>query len=394
MSVPSEVKLVLCFNGSSKVALSIPLAESKTFAVKPLKWLRYLGFIIYGRQGYISKFMNGSELDYTEEIEARSYYFVSDGELDFYTLRSFLTLLTFSGEPRFVDVDAMDNRTSSASDISTGTTGFRAALVERDGTCVLSGFPPSFCHACHLIPHSKGDSYMSSVFNHRREMYGLVDPLDGINDSRNGILLNAILHTALDAGDIAFLMTPNFALTVDDIPYHQPLDAGNPTNRLTLQHIRPSLFGPSQSHFSPHNSDARQPQDLSQWPPAIIADLSYASAVLRAWGTRDFNDYLREISMDSYYGGDDDGEDVSRGPTTPHQPTTRAERYERWSAGKERAVNPADRSAVGDVDVFDALLILPWARARERQRRLPDSETVVVPDNGNKIQAWLQSIEE
>ncbi|KAI9568598.1 hypothetical protein HD554DRAFT_2191442 [Boletus coccyginus] len=364
-SVPS---VVLYFNESSKVALSIPLAQSKTYAIKPLKWLRFLGFTIYGRQGYISKSMNGSELDYTEEIEAR--------------------------EPRFVDVDAMDNRTSSTSDLSTRVADFRGALHERDGTCVFSGDPPLFCHACHLIPHSKGDSYMSSLFDHRREMHGPVDPLDGINDTRNGILLNNYLHIALDAGGIAFLKTPNFALTVDDIPYHQPPDAGSPANRLTLQHISssppPTLF-----HVGPHNSDARQPQDISQWPPAIITDLSYASTALRAWGTKDFIEYIRENSMDSYYEDDDDGRDVLRGPTTPHQPTARAERYERWGARKGRAINPANQSIVGDMDMFDVLLNLPRIRAaREGKRRLPDSDAAVVADNENKIRAWLQSMEE
>ncbi|KAI9568616.1 hypothetical protein HD554DRAFT_2314212 [Boletus coccyginus] len=378
MSVPSDVKLVLCFNESSKVALSIPLAQSKTFAVKPLKWLRYLGFIIYGRQGYISKSMNGPELDYSEEIEALSYYFISDGE------------------PRFVDVDAMDNKTSSTSDISIAAAGFRSALIERDGTCVFSGAPVyPFCQACHLIPHSKGDDYMSSLFDHRREMYGPMDPLDGINDPRNGILLNNMIHVSFDTGGIAFLMTPNFALTVDDIPYYQPPSAGSPANRLTLQHIQPSPFGPSQSYSSPHNSDARQPQDLSQWPLAIIADLSYASTVLRAWGIKDFIEYVREKSIHHYYEDGDDGHDVSRGPTTPHQPTTRAERYERWSSSKRRALNPADQSPVGGMDMYDVLLSLPLVLAEgEGKRRLPDSDTAVATDDGNKVQAWLQSMQE
>ena len=53
-----------------------------TFTITPLEWLRFLGFAIYGRQGYISMSMNGPELDYTAQIEAHSYYFISDGKLD------------------------------------------------------------------------------------------------------------------------------------------------------------------------------------------------------------------------------------------------------------------------------------------------------------------------
>ena len=156
MSASSNVNLLLCFNDSSIDTLSIPLAECTTFALTPLKWLRFLGFIIYGRQGYLSTSTNGPELDYTVQIEARSYYFISNVELDSYRPRSVLTLLTFSGEPRFADVDAIDNRTSNASDILTGRADFRQNLIERDGPCVLTGDPNYI--ACHFIPHSKGDT--------------------------------------------------------------------------------------------------------------------------------------------------------------------------------------------------------------------------------------------
>ena len=82
----SNVELLLCFDDGSHPALSIPLARCSTFAITPLTWLRYLGFVIYGRQGRLSTSENGPELDYTARIEARSYYFISDGKLDSYTL--------------------------------------------------------------------------------------------------------------------------------------------------------------------------------------------------------------------------------------------------------------------------------------------------------------------
>ena len=48
--------------------------------------------------------------------------------------------------------------------------------------------------------------YMTNLFNGRRESYGLVDRLDNVNDTRNGILLYRGFHGDFDAGDIAFLM--------------------------------------------------------------------------------------------------------------------------------------------------------------------------------------------
>jgi hypothetical protein len=84
-----KVKLFLSFGGVNKLALSIPLAECRTFAVNPLKWLRFLGYAIYGKEGYLS--MSKPELegghahrpeigDYTADVEARAYYFVSQGK--------------------------------------------------------------------------------------------------------------------------------------------------------------------------------------------------------------------------------------------------------------------------------------------------------------------------
>jgi len=46
---------------------------------------------------------------------------------------------------------------------------------------------------------------MSSLFNHRREMYGLVEPLNDINDIRNGILLNVGFCRLFDLCEVAFL---------------------------------------------------------------------------------------------------------------------------------------------------------------------------------------------
>jgi len=68
-------------------------------------------------------------------------------------------LLTFSGEARLVDVNAVDDRTSDASDLTTRRLGrdFRANVIERDGTCMLTGDQVGQCTACHIIPHAKGN---------------------------------------------------------------------------------------------------------------------------------------------------------------------------------------------------------------------------------------------
>lgn len=83
-----EVKLWLSFGNVFKLALSIPLDECGTFAVNPLKWLRFLGFSIYGQEGYLSTSKTGTEInDYTADIEPRSYYFISEGKVNLHIIK-------------------------------------------------------------------------------------------------------------------------------------------------------------------------------------------------------------------------------------------------------------------------------------------------------------------
>ncbi|KIK06021.1 hypothetical protein K443DRAFT_307311 [Laccaria amethystina LaAM-08-1] len=288
-----KVRLQLSFPNETRVklALSIPLDKCNNFVTNPLKWLRFLGFAIYGREGHLSLSKNGPDLaDYTAAIEARSYFFVSQGA------------------PRLVDVDAADDRTSiMASTVTLRRRDFRINLVERDGTCVISGEMERWCTACHIIPHAKGSSYISNVVDHRGRPD---DNINDINDIRNGFLLANHLHATFGAGDIAFLKTPNFGLAVDDIPHHLPIaaDEEGPASRLTLHHFNLAL-GNFIPNFAPHNSDARQPQETSQCPPALIIDLFYAAAAMNVWSPDSFIKYVREKSKDVYYPeGEDEGD--------------------------------------------------------------------------------------
>jgi len=205
-----------------------------------------------------------------------------------------------------------------------------------------------------------------------------MDLLNDINDTRNGILLNTALHPALDKGFIAFLKTPNFALSVDDIPYQQP-HTGSPASRFTLQHLQPSELGVVIPLVAPHNTDARQPEDVSQWPVAITADLIYGASALKAWGSAALNDYIWAISKDSYYdegGEEEDEEDEARYNT---QSVTKA------------AINPANQPTLGDM--LDVVVALWRQPAREGERKLPGDDGADVANNENKVQTWLQSME-
>jgi hypothetical protein len=153
-----KVKLWLPFGNVTKLALSIPLDKCGTIAVSPLKWLRFLGSAIYGREGYLSTSKAGPEIDdYTADIEPRSYHFVAECKVDFNVCdETPLTLLTLSGKARLVDADLMDDRTSNASNLTARRNDFATNVIERDGACVITDELASNCAACHIIPHAKG----------------------------------------------------------------------------------------------------------------------------------------------------------------------------------------------------------------------------------------------
>ncbi|KAF8324508.1 hypothetical protein F5887DRAFT_1206118 [Amanita rubescens] len=218
---PRNVKLWLSLDDGPKLALSIPLNKCCTFAVNPLKWLRFLGFAIYGREGYLSTSEDGTEIDdYTAEIEPNAYFFISEGEAC------------------LVDADVMDDRTSNSSQLTTRRNDFRTKVIEGDGTCVITDEPVSNCVGCHIIPHAKGSNYISNVVRNRSGTDDSVNDINDINDIRNGLLLSNLLHRPFGSGKIAFLKTPNFALDVDDIPYKsEDEDQESPASRLTLHHF-------------------------------------------------------------------------------------------------------------------------------------------------------------
>lgn len=76
----ASVELWLHMSDSWYSALSIPVSECSRFALKPLKWLRCLGYTIYGSEGDTSLTQNGPPVDYQLGVEGGArYYFISPG---------------------------------------------------------------------------------------------------------------------------------------------------------------------------------------------------------------------------------------------------------------------------------------------------------------------------
>ena len=50
-AMEGNVTLYLSIHNKHRLALSIPISECTTKSVYPLKWLRFLGYAIYGEKG-------------------------------------------------------------------------------------------------------------------------------------------------------------------------------------------------------------------------------------------------------------------------------------------------------------------------------------------------------
>jgi hypothetical protein len=118
-----------------------------------------------------------------------------------------------------LDPNLMDDRTSYTSDVTSRRAAFRDDVVNRDSRCVATAVSSELCEACHIIPHAKGDQVRSGPWYRSRRLFQtqyiknlvryrqvVINPrLEGINDIRNGILLNQMVHGLFGTSQVAFL---------------------------------------------------------------------------------------------------------------------------------------------------------------------------------------------
>src|SRR5258705_13055894 len=75
----ASVILHISIGGVYVPLLSIPLGDCHRFALAPLRWLRFLGYCIYGSPGSISATAGGPPVAYLSAIQGGDYYFTSPG---------------------------------------------------------------------------------------------------------------------------------------------------------------------------------------------------------------------------------------------------------------------------------------------------------------------------
>jgi hypothetical protein len=211
--------LYLPLDGEAVLALSIPTKKCETLARHPLRWLRFLGYAVYGQEGEISLSCGGKPvLDYRAKLEPRAYHFVSPRwcPRPWLAARKLTWLDLPADPPRLVDPDGIARKSPWPTSPRDGK--FRAEVSRRYGVCMMSGAPPASCQAAHLIPHAKGDRYMANLAWIRGGSNGGLAPdrMDRIDDPQNGFFAHSLLHHQYDHGGcVAFLK-------VGPAPYYRP----------------------------------------------------------------------------------------------------------------------------------------------------------------------------
>lgn len=245
---------------------------------------------------------------------------------------------------------------------------FRGEVTVRDGReCVLTRLEEMLCDAVHLLAHSKGDTYISTYTQHRSRDPSGGDIIQDIDDVRNGLFLNTFSHRALGK-DVAFLMTPNFAMNTTDIDPTTPQVEKRCTAHL-FRRGAPTLLG---GLGAPPSGTPLRISDTPDWPPAILFDAVYADAVLHHFGTQRLKDGVAATWKDIFY---------PNGVRTSAHADYKAITDER-STATERTQNQAqERMARYETrsgpNILDILMTLPY---------------IMVPQN--ELQAMLSAARE
>jgi hypothetical protein len=119
------------------------------FSSKPYKWMRYATGIVVGARGELCTepdLLNPVPIDYDAGLSATSinlYYHTTDQE-----------------KRHMFPIDPVlaNTRIRTASGTTSRQADFRNEVEERDESCVVTGETSEFCHAAHLLPHSKGNT--------------------------------------------------------------------------------------------------------------------------------------------------------------------------------------------------------------------------------------------
>jgi hypothetical protein len=137
----------------------------------------------------------------------------------------------------------------------------------------------------------------------------------------------------------------------------------------------------------PNNSDLREPEDTSEWPPTIVFNLFYASAGLWAWAPMTFVQAVNDANYASDDGTPDgQGEPGNTGPCIPPEASARAQCLNTQNERRLGVAHPGETQFSSAMDGVTAL----WMRSKRRIKG--NLQTTTAPNVArDKVQAWMDS---
>ncbi|KAJ6618430.1 hypothetical protein B0H10DRAFT_1947613 [Mycena sp. CBHHK59/15] len=271
-----HIRLILAHT-SDDFYLDIPISVVNHNCVRPIKYLRFLGWCIIGILGTVRRHRKGADIgDDGSLLEQRAYFYV-------YAAVDKDASLKYAVDPEVIK----PRSNVSSSNSSTRASSFKASLVDRDASCIFTDAPPLFCEGTHIIPFHKSDEWFDLIVKNRPASGEDVSTLTRVNDQRNGMLLGLEPHIVVESRQVVVVKTPNLVLDVNDIPprCERNLREGikYPDHaRYTLQW----LHGDEEAEGRiPNNSDATFRKHTRILKPSpLLLHYNYGAAAVKWWG--------------------------------------------------------------------------------------------------------------
>ncbi|KAI0247736.1 hypothetical protein BJV78DRAFT_1157000 [Lactifluus subvellereus] len=269
------VGLILLLEEDSTFYLQVPLDIIGSLCLKPLKYLLFLGWCILGIEGILALEPGGGGIDTDGDLDDQGiYYYVASAGSDF---------------SQAVDLEVIKMRTNVPSETMQTREEFRTNLLERDVGCMWTGAEARHGAGLHIIPYERGSEWLRLIVENRPKYSEDVRELHDINDIRNGVFANCMIHKDFDPRSVVILKTPNHILDTKDIPpRHNPIampeNVCYPTgSRFTLQclvtpevYVRPMIPNNSDAAFKKYS---RRPK-----PSELLLHYNYGAAAVKCWG--------------------------------------------------------------------------------------------------------------
>ncbi|KAJ7653837.1 hypothetical protein B0H17DRAFT_957194 [Mycena rosella] len=375
--------------------LEIPISVVQSNSVRPIKYLRFLGWCIMGILGTVRSDRAGADLADNALLQNQAiYFYVYDAPDDDAALQYAVDLEV---------IKARSHISASDSSARNRATSFKETLVQRDASCIFTNAPQLLCQGTHIIPFHKGDEWFDLIVKSRPASPNEdASTLITVDDQRNGMLLGAEVHIVAESRQVAILKTPNLVLGVNDIPAchtralpdHIKYPDGQ---RYTLQW----LDGDSPELLAgiPNNSDAtfRKYPHIPK-PSLILLHYKYGAAAVKWWGH----------GPSSHLG-------ISNRPTMPRPSVpvpaaTGPIRTKRTPSQVDAPIQkcatgnmggsgsgPRDSEAARDEEVMDPdeIIMFFWSQnpaALERRKREAEDRKREEEERASRMEQWRESV--